>query len=389
MGVNNTGINPNTTNDFIKSGNMESSVPHLLLMPVPPAQLDLFTNEPTTPVILWDDYPGSGTEVFLEEGVSVVQMPDGLSVSISGFGVSVSKKSERLVLKKKDGRAVWQLPFDRLTEIILSSKGISVTTDLLTELSNRGIRCTLLSGTGRPVAQISSPILTGTVATRRAQYEALNNGRGLLLALGMINGKLLNQAHLLKYFSKYYSQANPVLFSEVSKNIHQILTIRKQLLHHLKSSLDISRTAIMGIEGSAARSYWNSVSLLIEQKAEFEARHHRGASDFVNSCLNYGYGVLYSHVWGAVLNAGLEPFAGFLHTDRPGKPSMVLDLTEEFRAPVVDRAVISAINLGQLKQENHTGQLSEDARSVLVSTRIVFVIRITLIPKFNVFSNST
>jgi len=247
MGVNNTGINPNTTNDFIKSGNMESSVPHLLLMPVPPAQLDLFTNEPTTPVILWDDYPGSGTEVFLEEGVSVVQMPDGLSVSISGFGVSVSKKSERLVLKKKDGRAVWQLPFDRLTEIILSSKGISVTTDLLTELSNRGIRCTLLSGTGRPVAQISSPILTGTVATRRAQYEALNNGRGLLLALGMINGKLLNQAHLLKYFSKYYSQANPVLFSEVSKNIHQILTIRKQLLHHLKSSLDISRTAIMGI----------------------------------------------------------------------------------------------------------------------------------------------
>jgi CRISPR-associated protein Cas1 len=63
--------------------------------------------------------------------------------------------------------------------------------------------------------------------------------------------------------------------------------------------------------------------------------------------LNYGYGILYSQVWGAVLNAGLEPFAGFLHVDRPGKPSLVLDLVEEFRQPVVDRVVITHINLGE------------------------------------------
>lgn len=52
-------------------------------------------------------------------------------------------------------------------------------------------------------------------------------------------------------------------------------------------------------------------------------------------------------MWGAVANAGLEPFAGFLHVDRPGKPSLVLDLVEEFRQPVVDRTVIAFINLGQ------------------------------------------
>jgi CRISPR-associated protein Cas1 len=66
----------------------------------------------------------------------------------------------------------------------------------------------------------------------------------------------------------------------------------------------------------------------------------------VNAAINYGYGILTSHVWGAVMNAGLEPFAGFLHVDRSGKPSLVLDLVEEFRQPVVDRAIFSWLNKG-------------------------------------------
>ena len=61
----------------------------------------------------------------------------------------------------------------------------------------------------------------------------------------------------------------------------------------------------------------------------------------------FGYGILYSRLWGAALHAGLDPFAGFLHTDRPGKPSLVLDLVEEVRAPVVDRAVLAYAGLGR------------------------------------------
>jgi CRISP-associated protein Cas1 len=56
--------------------------------------------------------------------------------------------------------------------------------------------------------------------------------------------------------------------------------------------------------------------------------------------------MLYAHVWGAVMNAGLEPFAGLLHVDRSGKPSLVLDLVEEFRQPVVDRAIFTWMNKG-------------------------------------------
>lgn len=339
----------------------------LHLMPFIPKQLSLFDEEDLIPVIPWELSDERYYETILEEGISVINIQDGLSVCISGYGVGVYKKDDRLVLKKKEGKTIWHIPFDRISELVISSRGISLTTDLLSALSDRGIRCNLISGTGRPVAQLSSPLLTGTVKIRRAQYEALNSNIGLRLVVSMITGKMLNQAHLLKYFSKRHHQANTPLYNEIYTLINQILSMLRQLKSTHYNSLEKSRSAIMGFEGSAARSYWKAVGRLIEERATFDSRQHRGASDFVNSCLNYGYGILYSHVWGAVLNAGLEPFAGFLHTDRPGKPSMVLDLTEEFRAPVVDRAIIAAINLGEIKQSDHSGRLSQDTRDVIVS----------------------
>src|SRR5439155_51969 len=149
---------------------------------------------------------------------------------------------------------VYQFPFFRIHEIVVASRGVSLSTDLLEELCTRGVRLSLLDSTGKPYAMLTSPMLSATVQARREQILAFNDARGLAFA-----------------------------------------------------------RAIVG----------------------------------VNASLTYGYGILYSQVWGAVLNAGLEPFAGFLHVDRPGKPSLVLDLTEEFRQPVVDRAVIAHVNLGE------------------------------------------
>jgi CRISPR-associated protein Cas1 len=104
-------------------------------------------------------------------------------------------------------------------------------------------------------------------------------------------------------------------------------------------------------------------------RTEFLGREHRGATDFVNAMLNYGYGILNSAVGGALLNTGLEPFAGFLHSDRSGKPSLVLDLVEEFRQPVVDRAVLSAVNLG-MPVRMDGGLLDRESRE-LIGARVL------------------
>ncbi len=73
------------------------------------------------------------------------------------------------------------------------------------------------------------------------------------------------------------------------------------------------RDTLMGIEGTAGRIYLDGVRALLDGKAPFPGRTGRGAIDPVNALLNYGYGILYQCVWGAAINAGLEPFAGFLH----------------------------------------------------------------------------
>jgi CRISPR-associated protein Cas1 len=331
-------------------------------------QMNLFTGEADLPNFMLEAFPAGVREWELEEGLTVVQSPEGLTVSISGFGGFVGKKSERLILKKKEGKTVWQVPFEQVSELQVSAKGLSLSTDVIAELADRGIRVSILGYNGRPVAQVSSPMLTASVAVRRAQLEALENGRGLILARAIAAGKLLNQARLLKYCVK--NLKNTELYTDVQGLIHSILESRHEMMRGAWTELERARAPLMGLEGQAARVYWQGFSRLIEKQAEFKAREHRGAKGFVNSLLNYGYGVLYSQVWGAVQTAGLEPFAGFLHTDRPGKPSLVLDLTEEFRAPLVDRTIVAALRRGELKPPaaatTAPRSLDPDTRALLV-----------------------
>lgn len=344
------------------------ATPSLELLPSVPRQINLYTGEEELPNFMLGLFPAGVQERVLEDGLTVVQSPEGLTVSMSGFGGYVGKKSERLVLKKKDGKVVWQIPFDHLHELQLASSGLSLSVDAVTALADRGVRVSIVGYDGRPVAQVASPMLTASVQIRRAQLEALENGRGLLLARAIAAGKLLNQARLLKYCVKNARQTQPEMYLAIQDKVSSILRARRDILRGPWSNLEKARAMLMGLEGQAAKVYWAGISQLIERQAEFTHRAHRGAGDFVNSLLNYGYGVLYSQVWGAIQNAGLEPFAGYLHTDRPGKPSLVLDLTEEFRAPVVDRTVIAALRLGQLQPPDGGSNkgLDADTRSILV-----------------------
>jgi len=129
--------------------------------------------------------------------------------------------------------------------------------------------------------------------------------------------------------------------------------------------IDRERGALLAVEGAAGRLYWRGFQLLVGAE-RFEGRRHRGAADPVNAALNYGYGILYSKVWASLMVAGLEPFAGFLHVDRPGKPSLVLDVVEEYRQPVVDRTVVAIFTRGtQVGMEN--GRLDLEARREVAS----------------------
>src|SRR5581483_1658857 len=133
---------------------------------VAPEQIEL-PLPPVDDVIL----PHDGT-------VSLLATENGSQLFISGFGLFVGKKSERVVVRK-DKSICAQVPLMRLQEIIIASRGVSFSSDLLEELCQRGIRVACLNSSGKPFALVTSPMLTATVETRRAQLEALNNERGV------------------------------------------------------------------------------------------------------------------------------------------------------------------------------------------------------------------
>jgi len=289
---------------------------------------------------------------------------------VDQFGVHVSKHSERLqVMRLGEGtpseRMVQRAPLLHLESVLISGRGISLSADAIEACCRRGIPIHFVSARGQPYAALYSAGLTGTVQTRRAQMLAYSDQRSLALARAFAEGKLRNQAALLRYMAKYRKEASPEVYDELRRTADEVEAHREELYRLEGSCVDDVRGQVLSAEGRAAQRYWEAIKLVLPQEYNWPGRRRRGARDPVNSALNYGYGILYGQIEQAVVLAGLDPYAGFIHVDRPGKPSLVLDLIEEFRAPVIDRTVLGLANKRVSLEQDEKGLLAESTRRML------------------------
>ncbi len=291
---------------------------------------------------------------------------------VDEFGAFIGKHSERILVTKGEQK-IAQAPLIHLESILIASQGVSLSADAVRECAQRGIPIFFVSGSGTPYASLYSAGLTGTIATRRAQLRAYDTPLGLDVTLAFAAGKLANQANLLKYIAKYRKETHPELHEELRRTAleieDQILELAdfRRLPEFREGVLTVEavRDAILGIEGRAAERYWSAIVQTLPEKYGFRGRLRRGAADPVNSALNYGYGILYGQVERCLVLAGLDPYAGFLHSDRPGKPSMTLDFIEEFRPVVVDRTVIGMANRGIAFEQDADFRLTQSFRRTL------------------------
>lgn len=157
--------------------------------------------------------------------------------------------------------------------------------------------------------------------------------------------------------------------SDLHKEMMLVALEMRDFLHELEQlkaeKIADVREQMLSVEGRAAYRYWQTVAQVIPGELVWPGRETQGATDPFNSALNYGYGILYCQVERALILAGLDCYGGFLHTDRPGKPSLVLDCIEEFRQTVVDRTVIAYVNKHiPLEQDEHL-RLTETTRRKL------------------------
>ncbi len=286
---------------------------------------------------------------------------------VDQFGVHLSKHRGRLrVMQIGKGtpaeRLVREAPLLTLEAVLITSLGVSLSADAVQACAERGIPIFFIDGSGEPYAALYSAGLTGTVLTRREQLLAYADRRGVDLALAFARGKLANQAGFLCYAARNRTDADPFTAERLQERAARIGEIATELNRLQGATVEEIRPQILAIEGRAAQVYWEAVGLLIPPDYRWPGRQGRGARDPVNAALNYGYGILYGQVERALVLAGLDPYGGFIHTDRPGKPSLVLDLIEEFRTVIVDRTVVGMTTKGMKLELDEQGLLTTKSR---------------------------
>jgi CRISPR-associated protein Cas1 len=292
-----------------------------------------------------------------------------MELVLTEFGAHLGKTGERLVVKRRDQNPV-EFPAEQVKDIFIQGQGISISTDAIGLALNAGASITLLSFSGEPYAIVLPADSFGRARLWREQFRAADDDRGVSLCKSIIRGKLRNQVANLKYFAKSRKESAPDKYETLRANASTIESIIESIDAMPETTLETLRMPLMNREARGAREYWQAIAGILPEEIAFPGRDRHGATDELNVCLNYGYGILYARMWCIAVTVGLDPFAGFLHVDDDGKPTLIFDLVEEFRQLAVDRPVVSMFTKRWRPAFDEEGQLDKHTRAEL-ARRIV------------------
>lgn len=268
----------------------------------------------------------------------------------------VHKDHETLVVSI-DHQVRARVPLLHVAGVVVFSPAF-ITPEAMHALTEQGAGVSYLSATGQFLARVEG-LPGGNVLVRRAQFRAADSpAHSLELARSMVAGKVFNSRVVIQRAARDGSGERAERLSEVVGE----LALRLREVERAET-LD----ALRGVEGLAARQYWEVFDLLIKRQRQdemrdggdgfiFRSRTRRPPKDRVNALLSFGYAMLMHDCVTACASCGLDPAVGFLHEDRPGRLSLALDLMEELRAPVVDRITLALINREQIRPHD----LSQD-----------------------------
>lgn len=260
-----------------------------------------------------------------------------------------------------------RIPLHMLSGILCFGQ-VSCSPFLLGYCAELGIAVTFLTEYGRFLCQVQGPV-KGNILLRRAQYRMADNYyQTAILARLFVIGKIGNARVTLSRALRDHPDKTD---GEKLTNAQHVLA---GCIRRLQDATD--QEMIRGIEGEAARTYFGVFDECItnsDRAFRFEGRNRRPPLDRVNCLLSFVYTLMTHDIRSALESCGLDPAAGFLHKDRPGRPSLALDMLEEFRSYIGDRLVLSLINRGQIHARDFeisdTGAvlMNDDARKTIIT----------------------
>lgn len=246
------------------------------------------------------------------------------------------------VAVESEGKVIIRVPFHHIGSIVAYGN-VLFSPFLIHRCASDGRSISWMTEHGRFRAQIQGPT-TGNVLLRVAQQQAFSNRQSEIVQR-LVWGKLQNQRQILMRATRESQDSN------VKETLGRGAKMIAALLRSIPNMTEINR--LRGVEGMAGRVYFRRFPLLVLREREAWAMHGRNRRppmDPINALLSFGYALLRSECQSACEVTGLDPQVGYLHALRPGRPSLALDLMEEFRPHFVDRMVIALINRGQIKR---------------------------------------
>lgn len=277
----------------------------------------------------------------------------------------LSLDGENIVLQIK-GEEVARVPFHNIEAVVtFGYQGASPA--LMGACAQRDISLCFMSGNGRFLARVSGEV-RGNVILRKQQYRLSDQDvESNKIAKNLIFGKVHNSKWVLERATRDYA-----LRVDVEK-IKRVSTMLSTTMKEIRTCT--SNDQLRGYEGEAASLYFSVFDELILQQKEdfyFKQRNKRPPLDNINAMLSFVYTLLANMVASALETVGLDPYVGFLHTDRPGRKSLALDMMEELRSVFADRFVLTLINKkminasGFVIKEDGAVIMDDDTRKIIL-----------------------
>ena len=262
---------------------------------------------------------------------------DGEVLVVQTAGAQIGQRGDELLVSVK-GEDVRKLPGQQVRAIYCYG-AVQITAQAAETCLELGIDVSYFSPAGRFIGLLRGLPASG-VDARRGQYRLFElPGVRLQLAREVIRAKIHNQR---------------VMLMRNGDAPERVLSLMSGFRDATESARDL--TSLLGIEGSAAALYFEQFESMLKQrddwKFDWRGRNRRPPRDPVNALLSLGYSMLAKELTGVCHSVGLDPFLGFMHQPRYGRPALALDLMEEFRPLVADSVAISLINRGELGPED-------------------------------------
>ena len=240
----------------------------------------------------------------------------------------------------------------KVTSIILTTAG-ALSTDAVRLALQHNVDILFAASDGFPLGRIWHGKLGSTSKIRKRQLEASLDATGVRWTIGWLDRKLQNQLELLKGLKKHRARMVDYIDEKTAKlqSLQQSIRLQAEA-----ASVDQIADTLRGLEGTAGRLYFETLSQALPPDARFSGRSFRPAKDPFNAFLNYAYGVLYSRVEKALIVAGLDPYLGFLHRDDYNQKSMVFDFIEPYRTYA--DAVVFRLFSGKKVNQGHYSSLA-------------------------------